>query len=295
MEDSNKSSQIEAMLTLLDDSDEEIFKTIEAHLIEMGRHVIPFLEEKWSQSFDVFLQNRIENIVHKIQFESVKIELKNWNAFHRHDLLSGLIIVARFQYPDLDEEKIRLFFNQVKRDVWIELNDELTALEQIRILNRVLFDKHGFSGNTANFHAPQNACINTVIESKKGSPILLSCIYALLAQDLDIPVYGVNLPEHFILCYQHLLQSTEYTYTYPDANVLFYINAFSKGSVFGKSEIDSFLQKLNLEPKATYFEPCSHKEIIQRILHNLHFSFTKSGNPEKVIEIDALISLLKEE
>ena len=30
--------------------------------------------------------------------------------------------------------------------------------------------------------------------------------------------------------------------------VQFYINAFSRGSVFGKIEIDQFLQKLNIEP-----------------------------------------------
>ncbi len=287
--------EIKAMVQLLDDTDEEVYRSIETHLLEIGKEVIPLLEDTWSNSLDAALQSRIEELVHKIQFESLKKELQTWNNFHRHDLFSGVILIARYQYPDLDEDKVRNFFNQLRRDVWIELNDGFTALEQIRIMNRVLFDQHGFSGNTANFHAPQNSFINNVIESKKGNPIMLSVIYTLLAQELDIPIYGVNLPEHFILCYQHLLQSPDYTYTYPDANVLFYINAFSKGSVFSKDEIETYLKKINLTPHKSYFEPCANEEIIKRILRNLSFSFNKSGYADKVEEIDALLNVMEEE
>ncbi len=295
MEKKLSAQEIKAMVSLLDDSDEDVYRSIETHLLAMGKEVIPLLEETWSNSLDAHLQSRIEDLVHKIQFESLKQELKSWNAFHRHDLMSGVIIVARYQYPDLDEDKIRSFFNQLRKDVWIELNDELTALEQIRIINRVLFDQYGFSANTANFHAPQNSFINTVIESKKGNPIMLSVIYSLLAQELDIPIYGVNLPEHFILCYQHLLQSPDFVYTYPDANVLFYINPFSKGSMFSSDEIQTYLKKINLVPHKSYFEPCTNEEIIKRILRNLNFSFNRLGYADKAEEIDALLNVMEEE
>ena len=74
-------------------------------------------------------------------------------------------------------------------------------MEKVRVLNHIIFDVHGFSGNTANFHAPQNSYINNVLESKKGNPLSLSVLYAVIAQRLDVNIYGVNLPEHFILAY----------------------------------------------------------------------------------------------
>ena len=286
--------QIKALISLLDDNDLEIYNEIESKLLSIGKEVIPILEDFWENSFDAVLQSRIEQIVHKIQFESLLEELKRWDAFHRHDLFSGVVIIAHYQYPDLNEEKIRQYFNQLRRDVWIELNDQLTALEHINILNRVMFDVHGFSGNTANFHAPQNSFINTVLESKKGNPLLLSVIYMLLAQELDIPVYGVNLPEHFILCYQHARQSPHFTYAYPDSNILFYINAFSRGTVFGKEEIDTFLKKVKIPPNPIFYQPCSNEEILKRILRNLHFSFTKLGDIDKVAEIDLLLKVFAE-
>ena len=282
-----------AMISLLDDEDETVYESLLSHFLEIGKPVIPLLEEKWSQSLDALLQSRIENIVHKIQFESVKSELANWKAHNKNNLLDGLIAVARYQYPDLDEDSIRTFFSDARRRVWDNLQPGDTPLEQVRILNQVLFVEFGFNGNTANFHSPQNSFINTVIESKRGNPILLCAIYSIVAQDLDVPVYGVNLPEHFVLCYQTLYKDKFAEYAFPEENILFFINAFSRGSVFGKDEIELYLRKLKLQPDKKFITPCSNTDIIRRILHNLNFSFNKSGLTEKSDEIEILLALLE--
>ena len=239
------------------------------------------------------LQERIENIVHKIQFDSLKAELKKWCVEKAHDLLSGCILIARYQYPDLDITKIKKQIDQIKQDVWLELNENLTALEKVKIINHILFDVHNISGNTTNYHAPQNSYINNVLESKKGNPLLLSIIYTIIAQNLDIPIYGVNLPEHFILCYvdiEHMgVPSTEGN---AGSNVFFYVNPFSKGAVFGQKEIDAFLKQLKLEPLAIFYEPCSNLEIIKRLLRNLVSSYEKLGYPDKSEELKGLLTSL---
>jgi regulator of sirC expression with transglutaminase-like and TPR domain len=215
-----------------------------------------------------------------------------WASNSSNDLLTGTLLIARYQYPDLDEDKVRSQLNKLRKDIWLELNESMTPQEQVLIINKVLFDLHGFNGNTANFHAPQNSFINTVLETKKGNPLLLSIIYSILAQQLDIPIYGVNLPEHFILAYQDIRGNSPVEYTYPEAGILFYINAFSKGSIFGKNDIDQFLKKLDLEYNKIFYEPCSNIDMIRRILRNLAFSWQKLGEPDKVDEINDLIDCL---
>ncbi len=168
----------------------------------------------------------------------------------------------------------------------------MTPQEQVLVFNKVLFETHGFTGNTANFHAPQNSFINTVLESKKGNPLLLSIIYSILAQQLDVPIFGVNLPEHFILAYQDIRGNSSVEYTYPEAGILFYINAFSKGNIFSKNDIDMFLKKLDLTYNRIFYEPCSNVDMIRRLLRNLSFSWQKLGQPDKVSEIDELIECL---
>lgn len=287
-------SEIKAMISLLDDPDQEVFSQISSGLISLGRDVVPLLEEAWSGAFDPLVQERIELIVHKIQFASLKTELAKWAANNSTDLLSGAILIARYQYPDLDEDKIRSEINKIRKDVWQELDEFMTPREQIMIINKVLFEIHGFQGNTANFHAPQNSFINAVLESRKGNPLLLSIIYCIIARQLDIPVYGVNLPEHFILAYQDVRGNSAEEYTFPEAGVVFYINAFSKGSIFNKSDIDQFLKKLDLQYNRSFYEPCTNIDMIRRLIRNLAFSWQKLGEPDKVHEISELLDCLNE-
>jgi len=283
---------IKAMISLLDDPDKEIFQHVSSELVSLGREVVPILEEVWGGVFNPVLQQRIESIVHKIQFETLKTELTKWASPGSSDLLAGALLIARYQYPDLDEDQVRTKLNQLRKDIWLELNEQMTPQEQVLVINKVLFDTENFTGNTANFHAPQNSFINTVLESKKGNPLLLSIIYVILARQLDIPVFGVNLPEHFILAYQDVRGNSQIEYTYPEAGILFYINAFSKGSIFGKAEIDEFLKKLDMKYNRIFYEPCSNIDMIRRLIRNLAFSWQKLGEPEKVAEVNELLECL---
>ncbi len=283
---------IKAMIRLLDDPDNEIYAHISSELVALGRDAVPILEEAWSGAFDPLLQERIETIVHKIQFDGLKNDLKQWAASGATDLLSGTLLIARYQYPDLDEEKVRSTLNKIRKEIWLELNESMSPREQVLVINKVLFEHNGFAGNTSNFHAPQNSFINTVLETKKGNPLLLSIIYTLLSQQLDIPIFGVNLPEHFILAYQDVRGNSVEEYTYPEAGILFYINAFSRGNIFGKHDIETFLKKLDLKYNRIFYEPCSHLDMIRRLLRNLAFSWQKLGEPGKVVEINELLDCL---
>lgn len=284
--------EIKALISLLDDTDPEVFNHIQERLMTLGKDVIPVLEDAWSKSFDAMLQHRIENIVHKIQFDTLKLELKKWAVENMDDLLSGAILVARYQYPDLDENKVREQLNKIKREVYTALKDRSTPNEKVNAINHVLFEVYGFNGNTSNFHAPQNSFINTVLESRRGNPLMLSVIYSIVAQQLDIPLYGVNLPEHFVLAYQEKDRSLGYEYAYPEADILFYINPFSRGTIFGRKDLDVFLKKLDLKFNKIFYQPCTNLEIIQRSLRNLAFSYQKLGDTEKLNEVEGLLDFI---
>ena len=145
MKEETKPEELNALIRLLDDTDEEIFTHISTRLITLGPQVIPVLENAWSSSLDVLMQTRIEQIIHRIQLDALEKEIAAWAHSDDNDMLTGAILIARYQYPDLNELKIRDQVYKIKRDAWLELNDELTALEQVKVLNRVFFEMHGFS------------------------------------------------------------------------------------------------------------------------------------------------------
>lgn len=281
--------EVIALITLLDDPDEGIFSQVKERFIILGPPAIPHLETAWENSFDMIMQKRIERIIHDIQLEALQKALKHWKEHEQDDLFKGVCLIARYQYPDLDENVLKKQIQQIKQDVWLEIHDDLTGLEKVKIVSHILFEVHQFSGNISNYHAPQNSFINVVLETKKGNPVMLSVVYALICKELNIPVYGVNLPQHFVLAYVNdyaNLYDTNHK-TLSD-NILFYVNPFSKGLIFNQDDIDSFLKQLNIEPENKYYLPCSNLEIIKRVLNNLVYSFEKLGYPEKVEELKRL-------
>jgi len=284
-----KEQEIKALIRLLDDNDSEVFAHIESKLVTLGKQVIPILENAWSSSLDALMQERIENIIHKIQLDDLQKALREWTENGAVDLLKGALLVARYQYADLNEEQLMQTLDKIKKDAWLEMNPNLTALEQIKVLNHIFFEVHGFSGNTQNYHAPQNSFINIALETKKANPLMLAILYLEVAHSAEIPVYGVNLPEHFILCYKDEQSMLGLNPEGDSSNILFYLNPFSKGDIFHRKEVEQFLTQLKLPMQASFFEPCTNRDMIQRLIRNLINSYHKLGFMDKVEELELLM------
>lgn len=284
---------LQALIALMDDPDEQIFAHVRDRLLEYGPDAIHYLETSWEErDLGLLFQSRIEAIIHEIQFEECKRQLTNWYDGSSKDLLKGAIIIAKYQYAGLDDTIVTNFIEQLRRDCWLELNPNMTAYETARILNKVFFGSYGFKGNSKNFNSPVNSYINSVIETRKGNPLSLSLIYSIVAQQLGLPIYGVNLPNHFILAYMDELGTNQYLSEANEHGVLFYINTFSRGSLFQKDDIDQFLDGLNLPHNRSNYEPCSNSDIIRRMITNLISAFQQVGNVEKVEELIELRGLL---
>lgn len=282
-------TEVNSLIKLLDDPDQEIYNHVHDKLLSYGSEAIEHLESAFEQAFDPIQQERIANLVHEIQFGIVKNDLKLWLHGGAFDLLQGILVINRYQYPDLDEQKIINQIEAIKRDVWIQMMNEASPAEQVKLINHVFYHIYGFSGNTSNHLDPQNSYLSQVLESKKGNQISLAIIYSIVAQKLDIPVYGVNLPQHFILAYVDETQQSDF-----ESGILFYINAFNKGFIFGRRDVDQFLKQLNLKADKQFYEPCSNTDIIKRVLRNLISAYEHLGAADKVAEVNELLAIVEE-
>ena len=273
--------ELKALVSLLDDDDQQVVSHVEGKILSIGKAVIPFLEHEWESNLNPSVQSRIEELIHTLQYDLLRERLKNWYQNGNQDLLEGMWILATYQYPDLELEKLKQELEQIYYETWLEFRPDLYAFDQIKVINSVLFSKLKFGANTKNFHSPGNSMINVVLESRKGNPITLCVIYLLVAQKLKLPVHGVNLPNLFIL-------------TYKDDNHQFYVNAFNRGLIFSKQDIENYINELHLVPQSSFFEACSSLEIIRRALRNLVMSFEKMGEHAKANEVKVLLVEISE-
>ncbi|MFD3393573.1 transglutaminase-like domain-containing protein [Aquirufa sp. OSTEICH-129V] len=271
---------IKAMIQLLDDSDTEVVQLVEAQMRTLGSAIIPVLESEWEQlSFNPYLQTKIEDLIHEFQLDLMKSRLTHWKEGGGMDLLEGMWIISTYRYPDFSYAELQTTMEQLYFEVWPQMRDDLHPIDQLKILNTVMFDQLKFGANTKNFHAANNSFLNVVLDSKKGNPISLCVIYMWIAQKLGMPVYGVNLPNLFVL-------------TYKKDELQFYINVFNKGLIFNKTDIDNYIAQLNLEPNDIYYQPCSNLEIVRRVLRNLIMAYEKAGDDSYKDELTNLIGSL---
>lgn len=272
--------ELKALVSLLDDEDAQIVTHVEEKIRSLGTSIIPFLEQEWEENFNPQVQRRIEELIHALQYELLKERIKSWYDSEDQDLLTGMWLVATYQYPDLELIKLKQELEQLFYDAWLEFKPDLYPFDQVRIINSVIFNKLKFGANTKNFHSPGNSMLNVVLESRKGNPISLCVIYMMVAQKLKLPVHGVNLPNLFILTYKD------------EKHTQFYINAFNKGLIFSRQDIENYIHELHLTPQSSFFEPCSNLEIIRRVFRNLIMSFDKMGEHAKAEEVKELLLII---
>ena len=272
MDITTDNTELLALLKLIDDPDPEIFSHIEDKVIEIGSSAVPYLESAYEKSADHLSNDRITTLLHKIQYNKTSSALNLWNKQGEQNLIDAALILSTFHYPNQNEQLIRQQVKKIKQDVWLELNEEFTALEKIHILNHVFFKIYNFKGNKTNLSQPQNSLINDLLLNKQGNSVILSILYMEIAQSLDLPVYGVNLPENFILAYLNSGQLSS------DSKALFYINPFNEGVVFTKDDINTFINQLELKPEKKYFEPCDNKTALRRLMSELMHAYELAGD-----------------
>ncbi len=281
-------NEIQALVSMVDDPDPDIYREVYDKIIQHGEDAVPFLEDELIRGAGEQSRDRLESLIRKIHAEKIFKGLEEWlTSTPRDDLMEAWLWVTRYRYPDLSEAAVREELESIRRDVWLEMNENLTALERIKVLNHVFYDIHGFGGNMDDYHNPDNSYLNRLLDTRKGNPLSLSIIYMSFAREMNMPVVGINLPEHFVLAYMGESVDPETLQVHYD-KPLFYINAFSGGAVFSEMEINAFLQKLKFDPLPSFFEPCPYFQIILRMLNNLVMAYDLQGDARRKEELTAL-------
>lgn len=275
--------EIKALISLLDDP--EVAPQIQEKIQTLGESLIPFLEESWEETLDSQQQQRLENLIHNLQFEGLQQRLRVWRDSGSENLIEGMWLLNSYQYPDADLQVLNRAIEQLRFEVWTLLKPEMHPADQVQALNYVIFKTHKFAANTQNFHSPANSMLQRVLETRRGNPLTLCVIYLLVAQRLNLPIYGVNLPNLFVL-----------TYRLDDLDVEpFYINCYNRGLVLSRTDIEHYIGQLNLTPNDIFYEPCTHVDIVRRAMRNLQLSFEKLQEPAKAAEVNKLLAILTDE
>ncbi|HRZ41947.1 MAG TPA: transglutaminase-like domain-containing protein [Bacteroidales bacterium] len=271
--------ELKSLVRLLEDPDEAVFQLVSAEILQRGTLMLPLLEEGLTEA-DPVMQDRILQLSGKIQFSATCHQLEKWVAVGSDNLLLGALIVAKYQYPNLKEETIIRRLGHITQDIYLRIKDQMTPIEKIMIINRVLYDEYEFFGNKRDYQTPPNFFLNTVIDTGKGNHLSLGILYILVAQSLGIPVVGIDLENYFFLAYQE------------DERLLFFINPFSRGNTLTHNELVFFLKLAEVEVAPGGIRPATFPEILRRLVMSLMEAYRKLGKEEKADDMQTLLKIL---
>ena len=287
-----ENNEIKALFHLLDDPDEEVYKSVSERIISFGKGIIPNLEHLWESVNDPAVQERIELVIHRVHFRDLSEELSEWKAGSR-DLLKGALIVARYHYPDLQVSTTLQQVEKLRRNIWLELNNYLTPMEKVNVFNSIFYNYYKQLGVEISYDDPEAFLINKSLESHRGNAISNGIIYMILSELLDLPVRAINIPKQFILAYFDEQYPLLNPAGHASEKIIVFIDPLN-GQMYSHKDVENYFKRIAVPPGAFYFRPLDNTRILQFLLDELANCFDNERNYYKLQELKTLASMLGE-
>jgi regulator of sirC expression with transglutaminase-like and TPR domain len=249
------SARIDALVTLLGDDDPRVGETIAQHLKEIGAAAVPALEGAAGSS-NPLLGARARTLLGDLKRDATLAAIA---VFGRHEAVAleeGLLLISRLHAPEFDARACSGQLDRMAEDLMLRLDpgDGVDAL--VAGLARYVHQDQGFAANTDDYYDPSNSYLHTLLETRRGIPISLSCLYLLLAERLNLRFYGVGMPGHFLV-------------RYDDGHDTRIVDPYGRGRVLDREGCASLLRGLGLSYDERYLEPVTSRYILERTLKNL--------------------------
>lgn len=275
-------SKIRALIELLGDDEPRICRIAKQQLQMIGNDAIALLEEAARADEDGKIRIGARRLLQKIAEEDLLHSfhlLAVWED-NQIDLEHGAYLVAKFAFPELKIEKITLELDRLANRIAGLIDGIHKPRRIVQLINNVLFSEARFEGNRHNYYSPDNSFLNKVLEKRTGIPISLALVYILVAQRLKLPIYGVNMPAHFLCKYE-------------TGDEPFYIDVFDYGRVLIESECIMLLKNYGVDFNIRYLKRASNREILSRMLRNLILVYYQNEEDEKAEFLKKLLKIMK--
>ena len=278
-------SEIESLMLLLGDPDPFVQEQVQLRFMELGNRAIPILDQIRVETKNKEEKKRAKDVLYKLTFTSLKedfAELLLEGVGNRAQLERAVITLARFGNPTLREseyvKKLDYFADMIRSSLRYNRSER----EEMQTFMKFIFEDLNFRGDNKDYHNPANGFIDQVIERRKGLPISLSLVAMFIARRLQLPVFGVNLPIHFMLAFVGEKEEQ-------------LIDPYDQGAEVSYDQCYFFLKKNNVTPKPDHFKMASDLNILARCIRNLMHSYERNEEHERVRDLKSLLELVEGE
>jgi regulator of sirC expression with transglutaminase-like and TPR domain len=282
---------IDALISLLDDQDELVFRSVKEKLLSLGPEVLPKLEDSLLLAESAEHADKLEEIISQLKREMIVDRMKLWISSENRTLLDGWLLISAIHHPSISKEKIESTIQKINREVWLENTESMTSLEKVAVINHMLFKVNNFEISNSDLPIADNIVIDKLLFSKTGNIFSLTILYLIIARNLHLGLIPIMLANKLLLVYEDNLAAS-LAFGSPSDKYLFYINVGHRGSVISPKEVQFLYDKSQKYGKvATRLE--TDISLIKKLLNLLYLTYTNEGEQEKLLLTEDLLALLE--
>ena len=282
-------SKFRALMKLLDDEDPRVFAAVEKEILDGGNEVIQLLENE-KDNAEAHVRKRIDKLISRIYLDKLQRDYDTLLDFvfqPDFSLERALFLLAKPLYPDVDFVSIESQLNELAN----ELRKRIGALEDpydiVQHVNEFFLTEMGFAGNSKDYYNPDNNILHRVLETHRGIPISLGIVYILVGRRLNLPVFGVGAPAHFLVKFVPTLSGKE-----------IYVDVFNGGRIMSRTDAEEFISDMGFSFEPRFLKNSSDLEMLARTCRNMARAFSAIDEQPKAnvlmelsIELERLIAL----
>lgn len=254
-----------SLIQLLEDPDPSISAMVIQEIIKYGPEVLPRLEFANRHIKDRALKEQLGMVIQQFRFEALTNSFKIWTEEADPSMIQGIFLLSKWLDNQIDWEEFNELFNEVKLNIWMSMDHNMTSFEKIYMINSIFYHHYHFkifeTGGLLSYN-PYHLLTESI-----GNKFSIGLLYIAICEALEIPVYALDIPELLILGY---LQ--EKTLQTEQGENIFYVVHYidpESGWIHGKEEVELHLQEYLNNTATTTVRPLSNKDLIKFLLQQI--------------------------
>lgn len=198
------------------------------------------------------------------------------------DIAEAALLLALLDHPDSNRHACRQHLAALAADAAALGHRGGTLEGRAWAIARVLFERHGYSGDRETYDDPDNADLVRVIARRKGIPVALGILYMHTARAVGWKVEGLSFPSHFLLRLE-------------GKGERLIIDPFEGGAARDTLDLRNLAKQVlgaNAELDRAWFEPVDNRSVLLRLINNIRTRALQEGELERGAEMTRRMILI---
>lgn len=291
----SEKQEISAIISLLDDADWTIVGELSKKLRQYGTRVIPFLTEQEYFAIQPETRAAITRAIKIINHDAVVEDFGKWLNSKELLLTELMLVIDRLFIFDPSREKLLTELEKIRLDIWLELNDELTSFEQFRIINHFFFSQYSFETSGQFIEPFELLSFQQTLFNRSGSAMVITLIYQIIAQKLNLPVKAYQLGGKYFLAYPNYEPELNREIESPLNEVMFFILPDQNGDLIPPQVFADLLYQLRQSNISIKITSLDAKDTARFVLNNIIAMTQEDENHdrERIAVAERLLQMIK--